>query len=673
MAFSGVWSIDVGRYSLKAVHLKRYGSQVVLQGTDRIEYDVGPEGIDHIGGAKEALQIFTSRNHVRDPVIVCLPGYEALSRFIKIVADSDKKLQELVQYEARQQIPFPIEEVVWDWTLVPREYMPGQEKEVGIFAARRETVDDVLIDLESYGLRAEMIAPSYLGLLNYVLYELRPRVPSVVLDIGGEGTSLVLIENGGFWIRPLPFSGSAVTRALRSRFKLTFAEAERLKKQAARSPEAVKIFKALQGVLGDLVSDIQTSIGFYRSQVNEASFKQIYLLGQGSYTLGLGKVLKERLGMRVLRPTSLARIRAGEGVDVGALRPQLPALAPAMGVGLQGVGLGRTNVNLMPREQQVQIAFARRKKLVFVAGAAMLLVLFFLGNYYNKLAARAAETLQEARAVVEDFRSVEKEIPTAYDIAALRAKLEALGKVGQERHFFDRALRAIELILGRVHDNAFSEAEQEVALKYKPLGEGPARSIFAVPVSDETAGKEQAKKFIEAVHRGCAWVVALEVNLQGEQTGSGRSLSSAFSSRTSKQERKPSAYEFVLTGAILSRETPDASLRAVEERVITPLRELFQKTAAIRDVLVAPPKAVKVDNPDSPVPALEEADRQFNKAWHLINPRELKRKESEEQATEAAVSPAEFGKYYIFKVRWVIGEGAPEQTEGQAMEGLEGQ
>ena len=667
MAFNAVWSIDIGKYALKAVHMRRYGSQAVLLGTDRIEYDVGAEGVDYVGGVKESLQIFTSRNTLRDPVVVCLPGQDALSRFIKIVADDEKKLQELVNYEARQQIPFDIEDVVWDWELVPRDYVPGQEKEVGIFAARRETVDDLLIDLEAQGIKGQMIVLGYLGLLNYALYELRPRIPSVVLDIGADSTALILIDNGAYWIRALPFSGNQITRTLSSRFKLTFAEAERLKRQAARNPQAPKIFAAIQGVLGDFVNEIQRSVGFYRSQIAEATFKNVYLLGQASYTLGLGKFLKDRLGWRVQRVGGLARIRAGEGVDIASVRPQLASLAPALGAGLQGLGLSRTDVNLMPREQQVQLAFARRRKLVFVAGLLMLLVLFLVGNRYEKLTDRADKRLAEANRVLKKLNDHEKKMPSAYEVKKSRVKLEALMAIGKERLYFDRAFKAIDGIFRLVQKKAL--AEGAAGLKLPPtLGKGNdprAESVFLVPVSEEDTATEEVKKFVENMHRSSAWILGIEVKLKGESPA-GQKRRPGVLAESAKKE--PPAYEFTLTGAIRSEDTLDASLKVVDSRVIKPLTALFQKTESIKKYLVSPPKALTVDNPESPVPATE-GDRAFTRQYYLVDPRRLQVEEEDTKASEEAPLE-EQGKFYIFKIGWVIGEGAPpEEATDTAVEG----
>ncbi len=661
MAFNAVWSIDIGKFALKAVHVRRYGSQVIVLGTDRIEYDVGPESVDSIGGAKEAFQIFTSRNSIRDPLVVCLPGQAALPRFIKIVADDERKLQELVNFEARQQIPFDIEDVVWDWALVPRDYVPGQEKEVGIFAARRETVDDLLIDLETHGLRAQMIALGYLGLLNYALYELRPRTPSVILDVGADGTSLLLIDRGAFWIRAIPFSGNQITRTLASRFRLTFAEAERLKRQAAKSPQAQKIFQALHGVLGDFVNEIQRSVGFYRSQVSEASFNNVYLLGQASYTLGLGKFLKDRLGWRVQRIAGFSRLRAGDGLDVAQVRTQLPSIAPALGAGLQGIGLARTEVNLMPREQQVQLAFTRRRKLVFVAGLVMLLVLFLLGNYYSKLAAKAETTLKEATKVLSTLDRWKKKLPSPDEVQKQDIMNEALMGVGKERQYFDAAIQAIDTVFGDVQQKAMEAAEAQLGVttaKNRLTG----TSVFVLDKGAQEEGEEAAKKFIKVLRANSACAVAVEVTLRGQPKVERRA---GGVRATAEPQLEPSAYEFNLTGAIRGAEDLTTSEDIVKTRVLKPLKDALLANPVIKRSLASEPEFVKVDQPDITKCALSP-DSTFQRGWYLIDPRKVRAPEEEDDLDEdvQAMTTEPEERFFIFKIQWVIGEKPAVEAEG---------
>ena len=156
-AYQTVWSIDVGQSSLKAVKLHREPNNLEILAVEKIDYDVEASGIDTLHQMKEALQTFASRNVINCPVIVAHPGHSAFSRFIQLPPVDAKKLVEMIGYEAQQQIPFPIEEVMWDYH-VCETGDSGGEREVGIFAVRAEAVNDFVLDYENVGIDVNLIS-----------------------------------------------------------------------------------------------------------------------------------------------------------------------------------------------------------------------------------------------------------------------------------------------------------------------------------------------------------------------------------------------------------------------------------------------------------------------------------------------------------------------------------
>lgn len=660
-AFNAVWSIDIGKYALKAVHLRKMGSQVMVLKTDRVDYEVGSEGVDSVGGPKEALQIFCSRNAIHDPVVVSIQGRDALPRFIKVMADNDKKLQELVNYEARQQIPFDIDDVIWDWHLIKRDYAKGQEKDVGLFAARREAVDDVLLDLEAHNLKSQLVVPGYLGVLNYIQYEVRPKVPSIVLDIGANHTSLILVENNSFWVRELTFSGNKVTQELARRFGLDFSEAERLKMQAGKSQQAQKIYAALQGVLGSLVTEIRQSISHYhRSQDTEAEFNTIYLVGQASATLGLGKYLKDKLRWRVQRINKLSRIRGGEGADIATIRTQLPGLSTALGVGLQGLGVSQTSVDLMPHEQQIKLAFNRRRKMVFVAGAVLLLIMFVIGRQVKRDIAKVDTAVKAADVLLKDIKDARDQMPDADAMDKQLKQIEAIRKIGMERDFLSLAIMQVDAALKDVAKGTLDQKPDNLAhLKALSTPTEKTRSVFLTRESDQLEGEKEAKKLADIFKQSNLSVFSLDVTLSGAEedkaSGGGRS-----GRRNTEEEEqvKPVQYHFILTGAIYGKDNTAESLKEVRQRFIEPLKARFKQNDFINRHLVREPEPQTIDAPEIEILAPREGDKFFSKQWFMVDTREMESKVGDDNntTTSSMNNPLQ---YFKFTVEWVIGEGKP--------------
>src|SRR5712692_3806696 len=146
----GVWGIDLGQCALKAIRLENVDGQVTATAFDYIEHpkilsqpDADPDQL-----TREALELFLSRNKVKgDMVVISVPGQSGLARFVKLPPVEEKKVADIVKFEAKQQIPFPLEEVVWDFQKIGSgEVTDGfaLETEIGLFAMKRDMINRFL-------------------------------------------------------------------------------------------------------------------------------------------------------------------------------------------------------------------------------------------------------------------------------------------------------------------------------------------------------------------------------------------------------------------------------------------------------------------------------------------------------------------------------------------------
>jgi type IV pilus assembly protein PilM len=384
-----------------------------------------------------------------------------------------------VGYEASQQIPFPLDEVIWDYHLVSREYLTGEEREVGIFAVRREAIDDYLLDFTNEGLAVEMLSIGYLGLLNYILYDIAPPEPSIVVDIGATHTDLILVEGKKFWIRALPHSGNDVNKAIMERFKVSFHEAEKLKIDSAKAPQqAVKIFSAvIQPKLKDLVGEIHRSVGYYRSQAGEVKFQNLYLLGNGSRVVGIKKYLTEQLGVQVHRVQTLRHFRVNREVDLKLLQNELPAFATAFGCALQGVGAGSCQVDLVPQEERVQKDLKRKKKHAIYASAILFVAIGLAYLILNQKIQAAREVARSHRTWLDtNITKWEREAKNGkVDVPGLSRSIADLERIGEIRSLVIAGLRNLgavlpaanektEVVVGDLSKKAELEAEAKTKI-----------------------------------------------------------------------------------------------------------------------------------------------------------------------------------------------------------------
>ncbi|MBN2295810.1 MAG: pilus assembly protein PilM, partial [Pirellulales bacterium] len=281
-----VWGIDIGQCSLKALRC-RPGDQpgrIVADAFDFISYPkiLSQPGANPEELIQEALTQFLSRNSVRgDRVAISVSGQNGLARFIKLPPVESKKIPDIVRYEARQQIPFELDDVVWDYQQMgaaDEEEGFVLETEIGLFAMKRDQVFRALEPFTTAGIDVDIVQLTPLALFNYVLFDQMSDLPpadeydpdnpppsQVVLSLGTDSTDLVVTNGYRVWQRSIPIGGNHFTKALTKELKLTFAKAEHLKCNATAAQDPKALFQAMRPVFNDLLTEIQRSIGYFSS------------------------------------------------------------------------------------------------------------------------------------------------------------------------------------------------------------------------------------------------------------------------------------------------------------------------------------------------------------------------------------------------------------------------
>ena len=263
--------------------------KVVAEAFDYIEYpkilsQSGSEPVELIG---DALKQFLSRNSVQgDRVAVSVSGQAGLARFIKLPPVEAKKIPDIVRYEARQQIPFDLNDVIWDYQRIGVGAMEegiALETEIGLFAMKRDAVFRALDPFLRLDIEVEVVQLSPLVLYNFVLFDQLGELPPadeydpenppesvVIIAMGTDATDLVITNGFRVWQRSVPLGGTHFTKALVRELKLTFAKAEHLKRNATAAADPKAVFQAMKPVFGDLLTELQRSIGFFSNMERSA-------------------------------------------------------------------------------------------------------------------------------------------------------------------------------------------------------------------------------------------------------------------------------------------------------------------------------------------------------------------------------------------------------------------
>ncbi|MBN1346320.1 MAG: type IV pilus assembly protein PilM [Phycisphaerae bacterium] len=369
-----VWGIDIGQCALKALKLQLVGDVVEAMAFDIVEHAKPLNPAERGGEAltealTRAVETLMSRNDMAgNAVVIGVPGYQAFTRFTKLPPVEKKQLPAIVQFEAGQQIPYDINQVIWDYQIFSEDDSP--DIEVGIFCMRTEQLDRYLVPFTDAGLQPLIVQPAPLALTNFIEHDVpRPGKATVLLDIGAESTDLIVSDRGSVWTRAVPIGGNNFTERLVEAFRLEFGKAESLKRQAATSKYARQIFQAMRPVYQDLVAEIQRSVGRYTQTHRDAELDRVVGMGNGFRLPGLQKFLQQNLGMKVERLSAFSNLQPGETLNAPTLNENVLSLGVAYGLAVQGLGRGHIVSNLLP-PQIAKRAVWRRKRPFFAATAA---------------------------------------------------------------------------------------------------------------------------------------------------------------------------------------------------------------------------------------------------------------------------------------------------------------
>ena len=427
-----IWGIDLGKCALKAVRLRASGDDMVeLLACDYVSHGkvLTAQESDREEVMRSSLEKFLSRNDLSaDKIVVIVPGQHTLARFSKLPPLEEKKIPDIVRYEADQQIPFDIDEVVWDYQIFREEDSP--DIEVGIFAMKRELIREYLLPFENAAIEPLLVQASPLALYNAVAFDgLLAKGTTVLLDIGTENTDLVVATPHHLWARTIPLGGNSFTGSLVKAFKLSFSKAEKLKRTAETSKYRRQIFQAMRPVFADLVQELQRSIGFYTSTHRDAKLTRCLAMGAGLQLPVLQKYVQQNLGIPVTRPEAFQKIRFVG--SPGPFKEHLLSFAVAYGAALQGLGLGNINSSLLPPEIARQVIW--RKKRPFFGAAAACLALgagaiwgrYFIdmGALQSNIEGSEAEAVSVERAAEIIRNDLDPTLPAAdYSAKILQAK-----------------------------------------------------------------------------------------------------------------------------------------------------------------------------------------------------------------------------------------------------------
>lgn len=454
-------ALDIGasKVVLAEFLARQTGSPELLRyGMSRL--DLSPEGdSDASAYVVSAIRDVMREQGIRPaPLGMTISGQAVFPRYVKLPPVARDKMQQMIQYEAEQNVPFPMDEVVWDYELVDT----GDENEVHVLlaAVKIENVTRLTDCVQAAGLEPETVDAAPLALYNAVRFNYPDRDGcSMVLDIGARSSNLVFVEGFRVFTRSIPVAGNAMTQEIMKEFDLPFDKAEALKLEHAfvalggvtaggGSDIAERISKICRNVLTRVHAEVNRSINFYRSQQGGSSPDRILLAGGSSVIPHLDTFFAEKLGVEVDYLNPFVNIAVGDGIAGERIGSDYHLLGEVAGVALRRALVCPVEINLMPPQLLARKALRRREPFFAVALAGLVLIMLCWWVYFHRMQAMLSSRIEKVEDVTRSLSRVSSRLKSVKEEQAqVRAQVDTLVEVIERRTQWTRIVEALQSCL----------------------------------------------------------------------------------------------------------------------------------------------------------------------------------------------------------------------------------
>lgn len=366
--------------------------QIEKLATESLQYDFTDDDA-WLGAVGVALRDLSHQHKFSGKASFIIPGNQVLTKTIRIPHVEESKRAQIIAFEAQQNIPYPLHEVVWDTQVVGDD---GVETEVLFIACKSNTIDEFCREVSGAGFSVDNINAATILDYNAIQFAYPEMDEDVLLiNVGARSTNLLFKNSDGFFVRNIQLGGNSLTQNIADSLGKTFAQSEEIKHKFfsgeldySQDDSGAKLLgSCADSFTRRMGQEITRSIVNYRRQRGGAAPKSILLSGRGALLEGLSDKLSasQKVSVEFFDPLQNVTLDGAIATDPSALRLEISEI---IGLAAKASVADGAGVNLLPEEAQKEMEFAAKKP--FLIAAAILLAIApwpaFLGSSKLKTA-----------------------------------------------------------------------------------------------------------------------------------------------------------------------------------------------------------------------------------------------------------------------------------------------
>lgn len=355
--------LDISSSSIKMVELskgpKDKGYVLEQYAIEPLPRDAIINGhIENLFAVSEAIRAAWKRLGTQNASVrMALPAEMVITKKLSLLRGaSEDGLESEVEIEANQYIPFELNEVYMDFTVMGPAPDNADEIEVLLAATRKENVDDRVAAVLGEGLQVIAVDLETRA-TQTSLAQICSQIPGDAVDqcialvhIGSNVTTLTVVRNGELiYTRDQQIGGAQLTQQIQSKYGLPEEEAEAAKINGGLPVDYGR--DVLSPFLDELVMAVSRALQFFYTCTVYNEVHHIVLIGRTALLPGLKEAVSSRAqvsSVSILTESPIAEMKQSSKVDIHHLRSDAPALMVACGLAMRGLDQSTGTINLLP-------------------------------------------------------------------------------------------------------------------------------------------------------------------------------------------------------------------------------------------------------------------------------------------------------------------------------------
>lgn len=447
MAKDRIFSLSLGSQQVTgAIFTTTPGGGLRLEQVERRDFadDPGDDSVRNAQMAQALKEVVTALKANGSKTRYVISSFPVLVKFASLPALDGARVDQIVEFEAQQQVPYPINEVVWGYQLMGEP--DDVEVEVALAAVKADELNEIDQIVSGAGLKsvgAEMSPAALYNSLRFNYSDLEQ--PALLVDIGARTTDMIFMEGGKLFVRTVKIGGADISRAIAKEFGTEFGSADQRKVLDGfvalggpyadhEDPEIAAISKVVRNSLTRLHSEVMRTINFYRSQQGGSPPAFVLLSGATAGLPFIREFFAEKLNVSVDHFNPFRNVTAATGVaEIAASRGH--QFGDLVGSALAQVGDVPLRIDLVPDSVRKSRELDKRKPALILSLVAAAALLGALGFHFSKGAEVATERVDRIEAKADDLEKHGKEIK------ALETEIATID--GQQQPYIDSVIHRV--------------------------------------------------------------------------------------------------------------------------------------------------------------------------------------------------------------------------------------